>query len=184
MENVVYNDYASWIIENSNLFESLKQQNSIIYTRFKHVFDVVSHLYELLLENKLLDDEQNNIFEVGFYYLYEQFENVKLLLEHTYEGDIVAFNKQSATIELLLSTIEFENDFYNVTLQNPEEDKENAFVELEQEIIEFLERKEDAPQELFEKLDKLSAELYEKHDLEYYPIKEIFLDIAEELNLL
>ncbi len=181
MNDIVFNDYANWLIENADFFENLKETKSILFTRNKHIFDVVAYLYDLKVEEKTIDEEQEYIFEVGFYYLFDQFEHINLLLKHTYNDDFDAFNKQAKTIVLLLNTIEFENDIHNLVSQK---EAKKAFAEIEQEILKYLEKKEEAPQELFDKLNEVSEKIYNKHNLEYYPIFEIFYDIAIELNLL
>ncbi len=182
MEDIMYTDYASWLIEKSDLISKLKEDNSFIYIRFKHIIDVTRYLYNRKVEDDDLDQEDENIFGIGFYYLFEQFENIDQLLKHTYDDNLEELNKHKKTIELLLNAIEFENDISYI-LDDPEE-QINAFVELQEEIFEYIEAKKEAPEELFEKLDHVSAEIYENNDLDYYPIKEIFYDIAEMLDLL
>lgn len=182
MKDVMYTDYASWLLEKGDLIKKLKEDDSFIYERFKHVLDVIHHLYNRKVEQDNLDSEDENIFGVGFYYLFEQFENIDQLLKYIYDNDFNELNKHRKTIELLLNTLEFENDI-SFILDEPEEEVD-LFVQLQEEIFEFIEKKEEAPKELFDKLDKVSSEVYEDNDLDYYPIKEIFYDIAEMLDLL
>ena len=89
--------------------------------------------------------------------------------------------KQQKTIELLLDAIEFQNDIYSM-LDEPEVVQD--FVELEQDIFSYIEKKSPAPDELFEKLNEVSIRVYGEHELDFYPIKEIFYDIAEQFNLI
>lgn len=182
MNNIMYTDYASWLLEKSELINKLKDDNSFLYERFKHIIDVINHLYNKKVENDDLDAEDENIFGVGFYYLFEQFEHIEQLLQYTYDYNYEELYKQKKTIELLLNTIEFENDISYI-LDDAEEEV-TAFVELQEEIFKYIENKEEAPKELFDRLDKVSSEVYEDNDLDYYPIKEIFYDIAEMLDLL
>ena len=46
MDDKVFHDYASWLIENSNLFDKLNLAESSLMDRYKHVFDVIQHLYD------------------------------------------------------------------------------------------------------------------------------------------
>lgn len=181
MENIVYSDYANWLIENDDLLKKLKENNSFLYKRYKHVIDVVNYLYKTKVETDNLTEEEVNIFGVGFYYLFEQYEQINLLLEYTYNGDYAEMEKHQKTIELLLDAIEFQNDIYSM-LDEPEVVQD--FVELEHDIFSYIEKKSPAPDELFEKLNEVSIRVYGEHDLDFYPIKEIFYDIAEQFNLI
>ena len=100
MIDALYHDYANWIIESSDLVEKLKEQNSTIYERFKYVVEVLEFLYNKKIEHKELSTEESNIFETGFYYLFDAFENIKLLLEHDYNGDTDLLNKHADTVHL------------------------------------------------------------------------------------
>lgn len=181
MENIVYSDYANWLIENDDLLRRLKKENSFLYKRYKHVLDVVNYLYNMKIETDTLTEEETNIFGVGFYYLFEQYDQISLLLEYSYNGDLKELEKQQKTIELLLDAIEFQNDIYSM-LDEPELVQD--FLELEQDIFSYIEKKSPAPDELFEKLNQVSIRVYEENELDFYPIKEIFYDIAEEFNLI
>ncbi len=182
MDDKVFHNYASWLIENSNLFDKLNLAESSLMDRYKHVFDVIQHLYDKNIESEALDDEEFNIFNAGFYYLFEQFDQISLILEHTYNGDIYALDKQAPTIILLLNTIEMENELYEAL--EGEEEKTKPLTDIEQEILSIIERKEDAPVELYEKLDQVSVKLYDEYGLNFYPIGDIFYDIAGEYDLL
>lgn len=182
MDDKVFHDYASWLIENSNLFDKLNLAKSLLMDRYKHVFDVIKYLYDKNIENKHLDEDEFQIFNAGFYYLFEQFDQISLILEHTYNGDVYALDQQTSTIILLLNTIELENELYDVA--QGQEEKTKPLTDIEQEILAILERKEDAPVELYEKLDKVSVKLYDEFGIDFYPIGEIFFEIAEEYDLL
>jgi len=80
MIDALYHDYANWIIETSDLVEGLKTSNSNIYERFKYVIEVLEFLYNKKIEEKTLSPEESNIFETGFYYIFDAFENVKLVI--------------------------------------------------------------------------------------------------------
>lgn len=181
MKDIIYHDYANWIIEKSDLFESLTNVNSLLIERYKHARDVVSHLYQKKVDNNDLDKDEESIFSFGFYYLFEEFEQVSLLLEKTYNGDIERFNNNINTIILYLNAVEFENEIYN---SFEDADKAKPIVELENEILSFIEKHEEAPQEMYEKFDQVSMKVFTDLDLDFYPINEIFFDIADEMGLI
>ena len=38
MDNIIYNDYASWLIESDELLNKLKEEAPFIYQRYQHIF--------------------------------------------------------------------------------------------------------------------------------------------------
>lgn len=179
MEDVIYTDYANWLLEIDDLLKLLKNQESFVYYRYKHILDVLNHLYYIKVETNDLTDEQDDIFSVGFSYLFDQFDQIDLLLKHTYNNELKELHLQQKTIELLLSIHEFQIDVEAIIGTKEMEE----FLELEDEVNIYINEKKEAPENLFEKLNAISANIYEKNNLDYYPISEIFFDIAIEYNL-
>lgn len=183
MIDALYHDYANWIIETSDLVEELKTSNSNIYERFKYVIEVLEFLYNKKIEEKTLSPEESNIFETGFYYLFDAFENIKLLLEHDYNGDVELLNKHAGTVVLLLDTLDFQNELIGA-IEEPNEQHMQSLIDIEHEILSILEKQGDAPKELHEKLDNVTEGIYKELEMDYYPINNIFFDIADELGLI
>ena len=183
MNDALYHDYANWILESSDLVDNLRDRNSIIIERFKHVLDVLTFLYNKKIEQKSLEREEENIFETGFYYVFDAFENIKLLLEHDYKGNIEELEHHAKTLILLLDTLDFQNELIGA-VEEPNESHMQSLVDIEHEILSILEKKEDAPKELHEKLDHVTEGIYKELEMDYYPIGNIFFDIADELGLL
>lgn len=183
MVDALYHDYANWILESSDLVSSLKERNSLITERFKYVLDVLEFLYNKKLNDKVLEKDEENIFETGFYYVFDAFEQVKLLLEHDYKGNLDELDNHARTVILLLDTIDFQNELVGA-IEEPSSEHLQSLIDIEHEILDILEKKEDAPITLHEKLDVVTEGIYKSLDLEYYPIGTIFLDIADELGLL
>lgn len=181
MENIVYNDYANWIMEKSDLFDKLSIVNSPLLKRYEHARMVIKFLYDKKVETQELSEVEESIFSFGFYYLFEEFEQISLLLDKTYNGDIEAFNINSKTILLYLSSLEFENELYN---QFEDDSKSKPLVEMTHEILQCIEKKEDAPESLYQKFDEVSVKVFNELELDFYPVNEIFFDIADEMNLI
>lgn len=183
MNDALYHDYANWILESSDLVDNLRDRNSNILERFKHVLDVLTFLYNKKIEEKELAKEEENIFETGFYYIFDAFENIKLLLEHDYKGSVDELENHSSTVVLLLNTLDFQNELIG-SFEEPNEAHIQSLVDIEQEILAILEKKGDAPKELHEKLDHITEGIYKELAMDFYPIGNIFFDIADELGLL
>lgn len=179
MEDIIYTDYANWLIEVDDLLKLLKKEESFLYYRYKHILNVLNHLYYIKVETNDLTPDQEAIFSVGFSFLFEQYEQIWTLLKHTYDNNLKAMNKQQKTIELLLSVHEFQIDVEAVI----DVKETGVFLEIEDEINTYINNKQEAPETLFEKLDVASSRVYEENEIDYYPISEIFFDIAIEYNL-
>lgn len=181
MQDVMYNDYASWVIEKSELFNELTNHNSLLLERYKYAKEVVKHLYDKKVNSKTLSEDEEAIFSFGFYYLFEEFEQITTILNKTYNGDITRFNANIDAIILYLNAIEFENEIYNAF---SDFEKAKPIVDLEFEILTLLENEEKVSKEMYEKFDEVSTKVFTDLKLDFYPINEIFFDIADEMGLL
>lgn len=178
----VYHEYANWKIENHELLTYLVEHNSDLILRFKHVIDVTDYLYDKLIDDEQYTEDEDHIFETGFYYLFDQIEEISSLLNKAYQNNVQDLEKRAKDVNLLLSAIDFQNELLGV--ENFEQKDMDRLVEFEQAVLEKLEKKETVPHEMFHHLDHLSYEIFKKLDLEYYPIDDIFLEIADELGIL
>lgn len=182
MNEFVYNDYANWLIENDNLIKTLKKEKTQLYDRYENVFLVVEHLYDLKVEQKPFSEDYYKIFTIGFHYLFNQFENVKLLLDNTYDGSLKELLKYETSIVLFLMAGEFQDDIYD-SLKEEADEIIKPIKNIENEIYEYITKKQHVPKKVFDKLDKKTLEIYNEHEQIYNPIYSIFYDIAEEMNL-
>ena len=178
----VYHEYANWKIENHELLKYLVENNSDLILRFRHVIDVTDFLYDKLIDDDHYTEDEDQIFETGFYYLFDQIEEIATLLKKAYQNNVRDLEKRAKDVNLLLSTIDFQNELLGV--ENFEQKDMDKLVEFEQFVLEKLEKKETIPDHMFSKLDKISYEIFNKLNLEYYPIDDIFLEIADELGIL
>ena len=178
----VYHEYANWKIENHELLKYLVENNSDLILRFRHVIDVTDFLYDKLIDDVRYTEDEDQIFETGFYYLFDQIEEITNLLKKAYQNNVQDLEKRAKDVNLLLSTIDFQNELLGV--ENFEQKDMDKLVEFEQFVLEKLEKKESVPDHMFSKLDKISYEIFNKLNLEYYPIDDIFLEIVDELGIL
>ncbi len=178
----IYHDYANWKIENHELLTYLVDKNSDLIIRFKHVIDVIDHLYDKLIDDVNYTDEENQIFETGFYYMFDQMEEIVSLLKKSYHNNIEDLENRANDVNLLLAAIDFQNELLGV--EDFEQKDMDVLVEFEKKILKMLENKQEIPQDLYDQLDKVSLEIFTKLHVEYYPINDIFLEIADELGIL
>ena len=60
----------------------------------------------------------------------------------------------------------------------------DKLVDFEQDVTKRLENKEEIPLFMFDQLDEMTFIMFQKLNVEYYPINDIFLEIADELGIL
>lgn len=178
----VYHEYANWKLEHHELLKYLVDKNSDLIIRFKHVIDVTDHLYDKLIDDTTYTDEEDHIFETGFYYLADQIHEIVDLLNRAYDNNIKDLENRAKDVNLLLSTIDFQNELLGV--ENFEQKDMDSLVQFEQDILKKLESKEEVPVDMFVKLDQMTFDLFKRLDVEYYAINDIFLEIADELGIL
>lgn len=178
----VYHEYANWKIENHDLLKYLIESNSDLIIRFKHVIDVIDYLYDKLIDDTRYSDDEDHIFETGFYYLFDQIEEITNLLKKSYHNDIKNLEQRAKEVNLLLSTIDFQNELLGV--ENFEQKDMDKLIDFEQELMKKLQNKEEVPNSMYDELDEMTFEMFQKLNVEYYPINDIFLEIADELGIL
>lgn len=178
----LYHQYANWKIDHDDILKYMLERNSDLMIRFRHVIEVTDHLYDRLIDDPSYSDEEHDIFETGFYYLLSQLDEITTLLEKSYDNDIEKLENQAAGVNLLLATIDFQNELMSAGEYDQKD--LDRLVDVEHDILGHLEKQENVPQDMYEMVDKLSLEMFTKMDVEYFPVNDIFLEIADELGLI
>ncbi len=178
----VYHEYANWKMENHDLLKYLIESNSDLIVRFKHVIDVIDYLYDKLIDDVDYSDDDDQIFETGFYYLFDQIEEITKLLRKSYQNNVKNLEERAKDVNLLLSTIDFQNELLGV--ENFEQKDMDKLIDFEQILIKKIQNKEEVPSSMYDELDEMTFEMFQKLNVEYFPINDIFLEIADELGIL
>lgn len=181
-DELLYHEYAGWKLEHSELINNLKQMDSPLIIRFENVLTVVDHLYDKLIDDPEYSDDEHEIFTTGFYYVYDQVEEIKKILKDVYHNDYIQLNLNSKKINLLLNTIDFQNEL--LSQENYDLDAMQFLLDFESEIMEKLSNKEQLDEKMYEVLDVKTDEIFRKMNLEFYPIDVIFLEIADEMGII
>lgn len=182
IDETIYNEYASWQLENSDFLSLLKEKGNDLYYRFKHVFDVIDYLYLQLVEDESYSEEEDHIFQTGYFYLANQLIEIKNILNSYYNDDFDLANKFAKDINFLLNT----QDFQAEALSNISDDT-NSIKELlsfDKKIVKYLSKQETIPEKLFNELDNILIKVFDEEKINYLTINNIFLEIADELNIL
>lgn len=180
LDERAYHEYANWKMEHHEILKYLRDENSNLIMRFKYVLDVTDHLYDKLIDDENYTEDEDNIFETGFYYAFDQLDQILNLLEHY--GKIEELEKRANDVNLLLQTVDFQNELLSV--EEYEIDDLNKLVEFEENLLGLIENKKEVPHDMYEELDNISYEIFNKLDVDYYSMDDIFFEIADELGLL
>lgn len=178
----IYTDYGNWKFENYDFINMLVSKQSKSISRFTQVIAVVDYLYEKRVKNgKDLDIDEETIFDTGFNYIHDHFLTLQNFYEKVFNKDIDAFEKCSKSINLVLYINDFESELMQAT-DNIDKDM-NALEELEDKVLQTIEKKENVKDTMFAYLDDITIPMFERHNIEIYTVEQIFYDIAIEYGI-
>lgn len=178
----IYHEYANWKLEFHDLLTYLRENDSDLIMRFKHVFDVTDFLYDKLIDDPDFSDEENQIFETGFYYVFDQIDRINKLLKETYQDQLDILEKHAKDVNLLLNAIDFQNELLSV--EDYQQEDLDVLIKFEEKVETLLLKKENVPTDMFDELDQLSYRIFNDMEVDYYPINDIFFEIADELGII
>lgn len=182
IDEKVYNEYANWQLDNSEIITNLKTKGEDLFYRLKHVVDVIDHLYLQIVEDPNYSEEEDQIFQTGYLYLASQILILEEIVEKYYNNDFDLANKYAKDINFLLNTKDFQAEA--ITSLNEDDENIKKLLIFDKKIIKFLKKHENIPNKLFEELDALLIKIFDFDNINYVTINNIFLEIADELNIL
>ena len=177
----IYTDYANWKFENHDFIYQLVRSKSKTISRFSSVIIVVDYLYEKYIKDNSLTPDEEVMFNVGFDYMHDNFFTIKTLLDYTFNGDYIEMEKCAKTINLLLYVNEFQGELLNN--DNILESDLKQLDNFEQKLTEYLDKKENCPDEFFPYLDDLVNPIFDRNGIDFTPIEAIFYEISVALGI-
>jgi len=176
----IYTDYGNWKFENHEFINELVKNKSKTISRFTPVIAVVDYLYDKVVDNKSLSQDEEVIFSTGFDYIYDQFHLIKTLLELKFNNNYKELEKYAQTINLLL----YINDFQSEALNYPSlKDDIKKLDDLEDKVNTCLDKKENAPDAYFQILNEITDTLFNQNNIEVHNVDQIFYEIALEYEI-
>lgn len=179
MDNIIYRDYAAWKMENHEMFAKFTESRNAIYTRLEPIIMVLDHVYDMVCDEQELDEDYVTIFEVGFNYLHNQFEVVRIYFESLFQSKCEDFEAYSETLLYLLYINDVRNELegngYEVDfpgLDDLETTIENMIMERREDFLYIKDRMKNTLEDLFSNLE-----------YEYVSIIDIFTQIAETIGI-
>ena len=96
-------EYKSYFNDNYKLIKVLKENNSLTYDRLSDLIKVLNFIMEVFNGKEQVDEEFEIIFESGFAFFHEQFEQIKLYYNNYFNGKYNDFKKYEFFINYSLN---------------------------------------------------------------------------------
>lgn len=104
------NDYIHFNLENAELIDALKSNQTLTYDYLQPVFAVLDFInesdFEIEGENK---QDVIDVFQIGYEYLYDTFETIKNILEENFQDEIESLIKMDQNLYLYLRVDEIDS---------------------------------------------------------------------------
>ena len=179
MDNIVYKDFASWKLENHEHIQTFQKNDSVIYDRLEPIYAVLNHIYDLLVEEKEIDDDLDTIFQAGFSYIHSQFEIIKIYYETLFQSQCDDFVNYSEMVLYLLYIYDVRTDLENNGINSDITELNELETCIENMIVE---RRDDFDY-IKDQMNKTLQIVFSKMDYDYVSIVDIFVEIAENLGI-
>ncbi len=175
----VLKDFVNWKMDNIEIIERFKHNQSYIYDRLEPVYAVLNHIYDAVVDDNEDNEEYQTIFQVGLNYLHAQFEVIRIYYEKLFNSDCALFETYTPLVGYLLFIADLRADLEEV-------DEDIDFTELN-EVETLLENMIAERRDEFEyvanRLNKATHNIVKNLDFHYVGIVDIFVEIAENLNI-
>src|SRR5690625_3316406 len=159
LDEKIYHEYAGWQLENNELLKTIKKDSSNLYSRIKHVFDVIDYLYVKLTEDNNYTEEEDQIFKTGYFYVAHQINEIQHIVKNYYNNDYKLANVKSSEINLLLNTQDFQAEVFNSKLSTNENVEE--LLKFDQKILSYLNKNKQVPKKVYDELDDLLMKIFD-----------------------
>lgn len=179
LDNIIYKDFASWKIENTHILEEFDKNRSVIYERLEPVYEVLNHIYDIVVEKNEIDEDLETIFQVGFNYLNTQFDIIKIYFETLFQSKCEDFDEYSNLIVLLLYIYDLRTDLENNDIDSDIEELNDLETNIENAVME----RRDDHEYINSKMNETLAIVFDLMNYEYVSVVDVFVEIAENLGL-
>ena len=176
----MYDDYNKYIIENEELLNNLKNSDSNVLLCLSDVLEVLEYIYKKYLDQAKIDNDLEEIFEIGFGYLSNALVDIKTYYVDYFKKDIILLNRYSTLI--VYSIVLDDLKGYLLSEERLTEERKatinNASKLIDDVMINLKEIDGDVIVTIEEAFE---TSLPKKHN--YKPVYSVFQMIAEELGI-
>jgi hypothetical protein len=166
-------------MENHEVIETFQKNKSVIYDRLEPIYSVLNHIYDLLVEEKDVDDDLDIIFRTGFNYLHTQFEIIRIYFDTLFQSHCDDFENYSEMVLYLLYIYDIRTDMENNDIDSNIDELNELETCVENMIME---RRNDFDY-IKDKMNETLKIVFSKMDYDYVSIVDIFVEIAENLGI-
>ena len=176
----IYEDYVNYMSECQDLIEKMIETNSSIYYVLNDVIKVCDYIYQEYSKNNSLDEDLEEIFDIGYGYLSNTLGDLKTYYEDYYNKDINLFNSYA---ELMLYSVYIDDYKGHLEVRDLLNDEIKSDLDgLNEEIDDILVNKKEFDESLVIAIDARIGAIQLKDD-DYKTVYNVFQMIAETLNL-
>ena len=167
------------MLKNTETLEQFNDNSSVIYERLEPVYEVLNHIYNIVVDKEELDEDLETIFQVGFSYLNTQFDIIKIYFETLFQSKCDDFADYSDMILFLLYIYDLRTDLENNDINSDIEELNDLETNIENMIME----RRDDQEFINSKMNETLGIVFNLMDYEYVSVIDIFVEIAENLGL-
>jgi hypothetical protein len=173
-------EFGLWLKENNSFYEKLKKHDSVLYSRFMPVFEVLLYLYS----NEIKDSDNANedvikIFQVGLEYLHSQIGICKIYLEKVFKDDFHAFLGYDSIVNYIL----FIEDLQYELHENKTKFDKKKLDALTHYLEAIIMKKKEIPDNVKIYMDSEIHDVIGNDEYKFNSIIDIFVEIANTLNV-
>ena len=173
-------EYKEYITANKDLLSFLKEKESIIYDRFSDILKVLGYIDFTIDKYGTIEEEYEVFYEVGFGFLYNQLEEVKLYFDKYFNKSYSEFQIYEPIINYALYLDDLKLTLKEEELMN--DDINQAINDVLEMIENILELKNGYNEEVFDEFNAIiSSQIRIKRRI--LTTTEVFERIVEELEL-
>ncbi len=176
----IYEDYTSYLGEHQELIEKMISTNSAVYYALSDVIKVTDYIYRLQAQNTKIDEDLQEIFEIGFGYLANVLGDLKTYYVEYFDQNMDTFNYYS---ELMLYSIYIEDFKEHLRVQELiNDDSQKVLNDLMYKIDGILANKKPYSEVDINEIEATIDDLKIDGD-SYKPVYNVFRLITEELEI-
>jgi len=179
LDEFILKDYASWKIENHVILDTFRNNNNMIYERLEPVYLVIEYIYDLACEQEELDEDLEAIFNIGFNYMHSQYSVIKIYFESLFQSKCEDFEEYHEMLLFLMYIFDVRTDLENHDINSDLESLNTAETYIENMIME---RRKDFDY-VRNLMNETLQDVFDQIDYEYISIVDIYVEIAENLNI-
>ncbi len=176
----IYDDYGNYMEDMEEMITNIKGTSSYVMCCLDDVINVLDYIYRKYLDKAKIDNELEEIFEIGFGYLSNALNDIKVYYEEYFKKDIVLFNQYASLI--VYSILIEDLKAYLIGEEKLTKSKEKVLDCSLQKIDDILVNIKEINVELLADIEDTIDECMPNNS-DYRPVYTVFALIAEELGI-